>query len=69
MAGHARRIEILEREIAAICADAGIEHADPERLLQDFESDGEILRRLSAPVAEALWGLLVTWREALKGRG
>lgn len=65
MAGNARRIEILEREIEAICGDVGLENADADWLLQEFESGGEIVRQLSAPVGEALWDLLVMRRHAL----
>ncbi|THF63088.1 hypothetical protein E6C76_17715 [Pseudothauera nasutitermitis] len=66
METRARRIvQILESEVLAICADAGLACDDFNQLLENLESHDETTRHLSAPVAEALRSLLALRRDML----
>lgn len=60
-----RILDILEREVRAICADEGVECTDLSALLIKLERHEASVRELSAPVAEALRSLLSLRRDLL----
>ncbi|PTD95529.1 hypothetical protein [Pseudothauera lacus] len=66
MEERARRIvAILEAEVKAICADAGLHPESLEGLCDGLERDDECCRMLSAPVRDALLSLLQLRRDML----
>jgi len=60
-----RRLRIVEDEIAAICADAGLACDDPDQLLRQLEAGNGAVRNLSGPICESLVSLLTLRRQLL----
>ena len=56
--GSAAAVAILDKEIRAICHDAGLRYEAVDALAADFAAGVPRLRHLSSPVLEALSHLL-----------